>query len=360
MNKIKSLLAIYTIMLSLFATNSIATAADYTITIPHKPTNIWVETIVREWTKTLSKDFALKYHPGARQIPGVNYWHNTLQDKNDALLFTHGGNGMQHLLEPVDFDLRLYEPIGAQNLAIIVIRRTDVDYDAIQRGEGKLIASYNPGVEPDLMALTLLFCGDDKTFDQYLKCFKDKFILVRAMKGSERTLAYARGELNMLRGNPVQYALKWKQIENSELWFSHGVFDMTTGKIGDDPNDYVTFNDVFKAKWGHLPAGRFYDAYALIKNYRDVLQKVIWAGPNNPNAKELQDSLRETLVKGTETQANVEKNMGKYEWLIGDEVKTAFGLLQAQTTAQTLKDIIWWYNNAFDFKTEYKEDMVAK
>ena len=53
----------------------------------------------------------------------------------------------------------------------------------------------------------------------------------------------------MLRGNPTNYARKWHSIENSELWFSHGVFNMTTGKIDADPNGYVTFNDVFKARW---------------------------------------------------------------------------------------------------------------
>ena len=360
MNKLKSLLVICTMVLSLFATTSIATAADYTITIPHKPVNAWSTALLQEWKKVLKKDVALKYHPGARQIPGVNYWHNNLQNNDDSMLFTHGGNAMAHLLETVDYDLRLYTPVGAQNLAIIVLRKTDVDWDEWYNGNGKVIAAYNPGVEPDLMALTLLWCGDDKTMDQYLKCYKDKFITVRAMKGSDRTLAYKRGELNMLRGNPTNYARKWHSIENSELWFSHGVFNMTTGKIDADPNGYRTFNDVFEARWGHLPSGRYYDAYVLIKNYRDLLQKILWVGPNNPNAKELQDTLRETVKEGTETRANINKTMGVYNWLIGDEVKVAFTKLQAQTTEQALKDVIWWYNEAFGFQTEYKEDMVAK
>ena len=83
-------------------------------------------------------------------------------------------------------------------------------------------------------------------------------------------------------------------------------------------------------------------------------------GPNNPNAKELQDSLRETVKEGTDTRANINKTMGVYDWLIGDEVKIAFTKLQEQTTEQALKDVIWWYNEAFGFQTEYKEDMVAK
>ncbi len=360
MNKLKSFLAICTMTFSLFATTSIATAADFTITIPTKPTNIWTETLTREWKTIIKKSFALKYHPGARHIPGVNMWHNELQGKDDSLLFTHGGNAMAHLLEPVDYDLRKYAPIGAQNLAIIVMKRTDVDYDAIADGKGKLITSYNPGVEPDLMALTLLFCGDNKSFDEYLKCYNDRFVLVRAMKGSERTLAFARGELNMLRGNPTNYAKNWINLENVELWFSHGVFDMDTGKIKEDPNGYRTFNDVYKEKHGALPSGRFYNAYALIKNYRDLLQKIIWTGVGNPNIEELTTTLATTLEKGTVTRTNIETRMGKYDWLVGDEVTTAFAKLQEQTDEQTLKDVIWWYENAYGFKTKFKADMVAK
>ena len=44
----------------------------------------------------------------------------------------------------------------------------------------------------------------------------------------------------------------------------------------------------------------------------------------------------------------------------GDEVIVAFAKLQEQTDKQTLKDVIWWYENAYGFKTKFKADMVAK
>ena len=135
---------------------------------------------------------------------------------------------------------------------------------------------------------------------------------------------------------------------------------MDTGKIKADPNGYTTFNDVFKEKYGKLPSGRFYNAYALIKNYRDLLQKIIWTGQGNPNIEELRSTLSVTLEKGSETRTNIESRMGKYDWLVGNELKIAFAKLQEQTDEQTLKDVIWWYENAYNFKTEFKADMVAK
>ena len=54
----------------------------------------------------------------------------------------------------------------------------------------------------------------------------------------------------------------------------------------------ILFTDVYARRWGNVPSGDFYEAYLLVKNYRDVLQKSLWVDKNNPNKVKLENALR--------------------------------------------------------------------
>ena len=74
------------------------------------------------------------------------------------------------------------------------------------------------------MALTLYMCGNLPMISQYKKCFEEKITFVKGMKGSERRLAFKRGELNVTRENPVN-AYK-KHAKGVEVLFTHGVYNL--------------------------------------------------------------------------------------------------------------------------------------
>ena len=40
-------------------------------------------------------------------------------------------------------------------------------------------------------------------------------------------------------------------------------------------------------KWGETPSGEFWDAFVLVRNFRDVMQKALWTKANNPNTPAL-------------------------------------------------------------------------
>ena len=59
---------------------------------------------------------------------------------------------------------------------------------------------------------------------------------------------------------------------------------------------------IFEAKWGVAP-GEFYDAYKLVKSFRDGLQKAIWINKGNPE-------LRDRLIEAMTAMANDPINGG--------------------------------------------------
>ena len=134
------------------------------------------------------------------------------------------------------------------------------------------------GMVPEAFAMTLMLCGPDKSVDEYIACFKEKVTWVKGMSGGERRLAFKRGDLNGTRENPATYQKHVETDENAELWFHHGLLDPKTGNHIDDTNYPAGYQveQIFEARWGVAPSGEFYDAYKLVKSFRDGLQKAIW------------------------------------------------------------------------------------
>ena len=147
----------------------------------------------------------------------------------------------------------------------------------------------------------------------------------------------------------------------AQLWFSHGVLDLKTGKIKADPNypQAGSLEQVYVQRWGKAPRGPLYDAYILGKQYRDVLQKALWMDRGNPNADRVRTALV-AMINDPQARAEIERDSGRYEWMIGNDLLKALDILQSLTTESSLKNFIWWQREALGVEAVYKPELVRK
>lgn len=343
-------------LLSLMLSLGVSVAhADYTMVVPQAAgggTDVWARIVAKQLEKKLGEPILIKNLPGINDIPGFNAFHNTLRKDPKTIMVAHGGNAESFLVHKVDYDYSQYQPIGLMNLTIMVGHRNDSDpFDGIRFSAGS-------GMNPDVMAMTLLVCGPNKSMDEYLKCYQEKIVYVKGMKGNERRLAYMRGELNTTRETTAAYFKHSRKVEQNVDWFSHGVMDINTGKIVSDKNfPGLTFQEVYKKKWSVDPSGEFYDAYVLVKSYRDVLQKSLWMDKGNPNAGKVTQALRD-VVADKEALAEIQKKTGDYAFIVGGDVNKATDALRKQTTEQALKNLVWFVTVGLGQQAEYKENLV--
>lgn len=329
--------------------------ADYTMIVPQKPgggTSIWAEIVAKELEKYLDEPVYITHIPGARDIPGFNTWHNEMQNDNKTMMVSHGGNGVSFLQEYVDYNYADYESIGLMNLNIIAGKNIAIDLD-----NGGIRFAAGSGMVPEAFAMTMLVCGPNKTTDEYVQCFKENVTWVNGMSGSERRLAFKRGELNATRENPAAYKKHVETNKDAEVWFHHGILQ-SDGSHADDPN-YLgyQFEELFFKRWGTRPSGDFYDAYKLVKSFRDGLQKAIWVNKNNPNKDRLVSALQE-MSNNPESIAVIESKVGQYEWLIGDAGNAQRDTLMTFITEDALRNLVKFNTEALGLKSVYKENLV--
>lgn len=343
-------------LLSFIAAVGLATPAlaDYTFVVPQKAeggTTVWAEIIAQQLEPFLGESIIIKTIPGARDIPGFNEFHNTLQADDKTVMVSHGGNGVSFLQENVDYDYRDYASVGMMNLNIIAGKRKDDDMSKPRFAAGS-------GMVPEAFAMTMLICGPDKTVDEYVTCFKENVTWVQGMSGGERRLAFRRGELNGTRENPATYQKHVTPDENAELWFHHGLLDAASGMHNDDPNfPGYQFEILFEKKWGTAPTGEFYDAYKLVKSFRDGLQKALWVRADNPNRAHLVAALS-AMANDPAAMAAIEAKNGKYEWVIGDNGNQLRDTLMTFITDDALKNLVKFNTEALNLKSVYKEELV--
>lgn len=332
-------------------------SADYTFVVPQKPgggTTVWTEIVAKELAPFLGEKIIIKTIPGARDIPGFNKFHNDLQKDDKTVMVSHGGNGVSFLQENVDYNYADYTSIGLMNLNIISGIRKDY------KSGDKISFAAGSGMVPEAFAMTMLLCGPDLTMDQYAECFKKNVIWVAGMSGGERRLAFKRGELNGTRENPAAYKKHVAPNPNAKVWFTHGILDATTASHMDDPNyPNMQFEILFKNKYGVEPSGEFYDAYKLVKSFRDGMQKAIWVRKDNPNAQKLQDALT-AMSKDATAIANIQKKVGKYEWKIGVDGNRQRDVLMTFITKDALRNLVKFNTEALGLKSVYKENLIAR
>ena len=332
-------------------------SADYTFVVPQKPgggTTVWTEIVAKELAPFLGEKIIIKTIPGARDIPGFNKFHNDLQKDDKTVMVSHGGNGVAFLQENVDYNYADYTSIGLMNLNIISGIRKDY------KSGDKISFAAGSGMVPEAFAMTMLLCGPDLTMDQYAECFKKNVIWVAGMSGGERRLAFKRGELNGTRENPAAYKKHVASNPNAKVWFTHGILDANSASHMDDPNyPNMQFEILFKNKYGVEPSGEFYDAYKLVKSFRDGMQKAIWVRKDNPNAQKLQDALT-AMSKDATAIANIQKKVGKYEWKIGVDGNRQRDVLMTFITKDALRNLVKFNTEALGLKSVYKENLVAR
>ena len=345
---------VLTIMVWL-ATTSVA-LADYNLIVPQKPsggTSVWAQIVVAEWEKHLGEKINLIYKPGARDQLGPNEFQNELRFDDKTILVSHGGNGISYLLEPVDYNYLDWESIGQMNLNIIVGAGLNTDVN-----NGPISFSAGSGMTPEIMAITLLLGGPDAN---YAEVFANKIVWVKGMSGSERRLAFRRGDLSATRENPAAYK---KHVEpiiaegNAFTWFHHGLLDVQTGNHESDPNFVEpTFEELYEQTWGVAPAGDFYDAYKLVKSWRDALQKAFWVNAGNPNKQKLVDALN-SMLADAESVAAIEAKVGQYQWRTGVDGDNAVKTLKTFITPPALKTLSDFAKHQLGYNTVYKEALL--
>ena len=319
--------------------------AEFKMIIPQKPgggTSQWATIIAKHLETHLGEKIKLVHIPGARDIPGFNKFHNDLRYDEKTIMVSHGGNGVSYLTEDVDYDYLEYDPIGGMNLTIVMGQKELTDHAYFAGGSGNI---------PDVMALTLYMCGNLDSFEAYRKCYEENITFVKGMSGSERRLAFNNGELNITRENPAAYK---KHAKAADLLFTHGVFDLSTEKVVDDVNyPNGSFDKVFTAKWGEAPIGDFYEAYRLVKNYRDVLQKALWMNKDNPNTEVVRTALL-NMLNDEEALAAITKKVGKYDWFIGDELSSAVLYLDSNRNEKSQEYLIRWQREVLGYNAVKK------
>tara|TARA_B100000683_G_scaffold269165_2_gene305612 strand:+ start:2783 stop:3826 length:1044 start_codon:yes stop_codon:yes gene_type:complete len=339
----------------IFAMFTTVANADYTMVVPQKPgggTSVWAEIVAKELEKYLGENINIKHIPGARDIPGFNKWHNEMRDNDKVIMVSHGGNGVAFLQEEVDYDYRQYESIGLMNLNIIAGKRIGEDMTNPSFAAGS-------GQTPEAYAMTMLICGPDKNMDEYISCFKENVKWIKGMGGSERRLAFKRGELTGTRENPAAYKKHVEPDENAVIWFHHGILQ-ADGSHADDPNyPGYQFEILFEELWGKKPSGDFYDAYKLVKSFRDGMQKALWVNKGNPNAVKLQNALT-AMSKNADSRAIIEKKVGKYEWKIGKAGNDHRDTLMTFVTVEALRDLVKFNTKALGLKSVFKVELGLK
>jgi hypothetical protein len=322
---------------------------------PGKGTSVWANIVATEFAKALGEDVRVTYNPGARDIAGFNKFHTTERFKDNVIMVSHGGNGIAFLQENVLYDYSQYDSVCHQNLNIIMAKTKGLNEDdGISHAMGS-------GMVPEAFAIAMMVGGPGLSVDQYISIFREKVGWISGMKGSERDLAFARGELTSTRQNPAKYLAKVMPLVNSgkaETWLHHGILDIQNGGHKDDPNyPGKRFEDVFEAKWGEKPSGELYDAYTLVHSWRDAIQKALWVNKGNPNTLKYRMAC-EKMARDPDSIKIFEKKIGKYDWVIGEEGNKTIDILTKLTTENALKTLVKFNTEALGLASIYKPERV--
>ena len=265
-------------------------------------------------------------------------------------MVSHGGNGVIFLQEQVDYNYADYDSVGLMNLDIIAGKRKGADMTKPSFAAGS-------GMVPEAFAMTMLICGPNKTVAEYTACFKDNVTWVKGMSGGERRLAFKRGELNGTRENPAAYKKHVESNPDAELWFTHGILQ-ADGSHADDPNyPGYQFEILFKKQYGVAPSGEFYDAYKLVKSFRDGMQKALWVRKDNPNRDHLVKALT-AMSRDATAVANIQKKVGNYEWIVGDAGNKHRDTLMTFISADALQNLVKFNTEALGLASVYKPELV--
>jgi len=90
-----------------------------------------------------------------------------------------------------------------------------------------------------------------------------------------------------------------------------------------------------------------------------VLQKALWVNRGNPNTQRLRDVLTK-MITDPEALAALEKDTGKYQWIVGDAGNQVVDRIRRNITEKKLQDMVWWHENAYKFPSVYKPELIVR
>ena len=342
-----------------------AFAETLTLQYPSTPgkggTPFWGDTVMAELNKKLEKyghTIVPRYLNGQRGKKSLKeYAKNGVNDPT-VLVIAHGGNAEAVLLENVGgFDYRKYDPVLVMNTNIWVSINKDVDY---KNGIVKFPATGGTGFASDIIAVGLLMCGPENnaSLDKYLACTDERLRFIPGFKGGgARRTAFNAGQLDATRDTPQSSLTFYGDRYNTgeaRLWFAHGIVDSKKGIAGDvnAPKGLQSFTEVYESEWGEAPSGPVYEAYVAFHGYRDGFQKTIWTAPNSPYKADIDTAVAEMLAD-PEAMARLEKKLGKFPWLTGDEVQAHSDYLFSMVTEERLEMLVTLAQKVFMYKDAY-------
>jgi len=144
---------------------------------------------------------------------------------------------------------------------------------------------------------------------------------------------------------------------SAEVWFHHGILQ-SDGSHATDPNHPgYQFEELYKKTYGVAPSGPLYDSYKLVKSFRDGMQKALWVRAGNPNAEVLRRALNQ-VATNPESVAAIQKAVGQYDWIIGQDGNDRRDLLMTFVTENALRTLVYYNKEAFGLASVYKADLV--
>lgn len=345
------------LLATLLITFSFSAFAQYKMIVPSEPGSggaVWASIMARHLSKYTDEPIVLHHIPGARNIPGMNEWHNKFRFDNKTMVVSLGSHAVNFLLEPVDYNFSDYEVIGLMNLDLVVGRNKNHDpkTQPSRFGGGNAMT--------DALAVGLMICGPQPSTDAYIKCWNEKMTWVKGVSGSQIRPMFLRGELNITRDPPPSWIRFYSKDPNTVVWFTHGIMDLKTKGHIENPNfkGYL-FEDVYEKTWGVRPSGELFEAYHMARTFNNVLQKVIWVNKGNPNAEKLRQAMRKMLAD-PEAVAAIIEDSGNYEWVIGKDADKVRADLFKLINEQRLRTLVRWHNEAYGTNSIFKSELIKK
>ena len=366
---IKKLLA--TVALTVMMATS-AVAETFELQFPNGPgkggTAFWGDTVMKELNAKLEKyghNIIPRYLPGQRGKKSLKDYGGSYMERPKTLMIAHGGNGEGFLIEDVGgFDYRNYDPVVVMNTNIWVSINEGVDF---KNDVVKFPATGGTGFAADIIAVGMMACGPElnATVETFLSCTSERLRFIPGFNsGGERRQAFRKGQLDSTRDTPQSSMMAYGEqyaSGQSRVWFAHGIVDGKGSVYGDPnaPEGARSFNEVYKAEWGVEPSGPVYDAYRAFQGYRDGFQKTIWIAPNSPYKADINAAVAEMLAD-PEAMARLDKKLGAFPWLAGEEVKAHSDYLFSLITEERLETLVILAKEVFKYKDAYVKTELLK
>ena len=115
---------------------------------------------------------------------------------------------------------------------------------------------------------------------------------------------------------------------------------------------------MFKKTWGEAPRGELYEAYRLVQFQNDSLQKGLWVNKDAPHRDALVKALKKMLADPESRAIIAKASGGDYQWAIGEDADRIVLDQRKQYTEKKLKNLVWWFNNIFGWKAEFKPELL--